>query len=58
MNRIPFPADFCVCISQMCPNVISSAYNANALMLVKPLEWWGAGVVICLERGQTCIWPS
>ena len=22
-------------------------------------EWWGAGVVICLERGvQTCIWPS
>jgi len=21
-------------------------------------EWWGAGMVICLERDETCIWPS
>jgi len=24
----------------------------------KKLEWWGAGVVICLERSADCIWPS
>ena len=24
----------------------------------KKTEWWGAGVVICLERAATCIWPS
>ena len=20
-------------------------------------EWWGAGVVVCLERGADCMWP-
>ena len=24
----------------------------------KKLEWWGTGVVICLDRDATCIWPS
>jgi len=24
----------------------------------KKTEWWGAGVVISLERGADCIWPS
>ena len=24
----------------------------------KKTERWGAGMVICLERVQTCIWPS
>ena len=24
----------------------------------KKTEWWGAGVVFCLERGADCIWPS
>jgi len=24
----------------------------------KKLEWWGAGMVICLGSGQICIWPS
>ena len=24
----------------------------------KKLEWWGAGVVICLGEMQTCIWPG
>ena len=21
-------------------------------------EWWGVGVIVCLERGASCIWPS
>ena len=25
---------------------------------VKKTEWWGAGIVICLERSADCIWPS
>jgi len=24
----------------------------------KKTEWWGAGIVICLEQVQTCIWRS
>jgi len=24
----------------------------------KKLEWWGAGMVICLRSGHICIWPS
>ena len=24
----------------------------------KKTEWWSTGVVVCLERGATCIWPS
>jgi len=22
------------------------------------MEWWGAGMIICLESAQICIWPS
>jgi len=41
--------------------IVFSAYSFSALMLLvgrqeghpacKKLEWWGAGVVVCLERG-------
>jgi len=24
----------------------------------KKLEWWDAGMVVCLGQGADCIWPS
>ena len=48
--------------------VVASVLCMSALTLLvgrqeghpacKNTEWWGADVVICLERGANCIWPS
>jgi len=44
-----------------------NTYNSCAFSALTPLvghpackktEWWGAGMVICLERSADCIWPS
>ena len=49
------------------PSVLWHAFSALTLLVgrqeeypaCKKLEWWGAGVVICLERGANdCIWSS
>ena len=40
----------------------SCAFSALTLLVGHPAckktEWWGAGIVICLERSADCIWPS
>ena len=51
-------------ILQLC--LTHTAFSALMLLVgrqeghpaCKKLEWWGAGMVICLERVQICIWPS
>ena len=54
LNQLTFDLDFCVClwVTLSVPSVLWRCWlgGRKGIRPVKT-EWWGAGVVICLERG-------
>jgi len=46
----------CTILTTRVPSVLWRCWLG--IQPVKKTEWWGAGIVICLERSADCIWPS
>ena len=50
------PLNRCVCVLSL----LTTAFSASTLLVrhsIRPvkIQWWGVGVVICLERGAGCL---